>query len=76
MRTSPAALEQSNTAAHYATYTGAGATTACSAVPQIVVSSVWSATSIFTVASGLTVGQAGILRSNNAAAYLGWSAEL
>ena len=76
MRTSPTALEQSNTAAHYATYTGAGTTTACSAVPQIVVASVWSATSIFTVASGLTVGQAGILRSNNAAAYLGWSAEL
>ena len=76
MRTSPTALEQSGTAAHYATYTGAGTTTACSAVPQFVVASVWSGTSIFTVASGLTVGQAGILRSNNAAAYLGWSAEL
>lgn len=76
MRTSPTALEQSGTAANYATYTGAGATTTCSAVPQFVVASVWSGTSIFTVASGLTVGHAGILRSNNAAAYLGWSAEL
>jgi len=76
MRTFPTALEQSGTAANYATYTGAGTTTACSAVPQFVVASVWSGTSIFTVASGLTVGQAGILRSNNAAAYLGWSAEL
>lgn len=76
MRTSPTALEQSSTAANYATYTGAGTTTACSAVPQFVVASVWSGTSIFTVASGLTVGQAGILRSNNVAAYLGWSAEL
>ena len=78
MRTSPTALgfDQNGTAANYATYTGAGTTTACSAVPQFVVASVWSATSIFTVASGLTVGQAGILRSNNAAAYLGWSAEL
>ena len=76
MRTSPIALEQTGTAANYATYTGAGATTACSAVPSFVLASVWQGTSLFTVASGLTTGQAAAMRSNNAAAYLGWSAEL
>jgi hypothetical protein len=76
MRTSPTALEQTGTAADYATYTGAGATTACSSVPSFVLASVWQGTSLFTVASGLTTGQAAAMRSNNAAAYLAWSAEL
>jgi hypothetical protein len=76
MRTSPTALEQTGTAANYATYTGAGVTTACSSVPSFVLASVWQGTSLFTVASGLTTGQAAAMRSNNAAAYLAWSAEL
>jgi len=76
MRTSPTALEQTGTAANYATYTGAGSTTACSSVPSFVLASVWQGTSLFTVASGLTTGQAAAMRSNNAAAYLAWSAEL
>jgi hypothetical protein len=77
MRTAPTApVEQTGTAANYSVYFGAGTTTACSAVPAFVAASTWNGLSIFTIASGLTTGQAAFIRSNNAAAYLGWSAEL
>jgi hypothetical protein len=76
MRTTPSALGQTGTAANYSIYFGAGVTTACSSVPTFVVASQWSASSLFTIASGLTTGQGGVMRSNNAAAYLAWSAEL
>jgi hypothetical protein len=76
LRTSPTALEQSGTAAHYCVYSAAGAATACSVVPAFNTCDIWGSTVLFTVASGLTAGQAGILRANNTAAYLAWSAEL
>jgi hypothetical protein len=76
MRTSPSALEQTGTAANYAVYFGPGTTTACSSVPAFVAASTWNGLSIFTIASGLTTGQGAFMRSNNAAAYLAWSAEL
>lgn len=75
MRTAPTGLEQTGTASHYQVYS-AGANTTCSAVPVFSVADVWTAITTFTVASGLTAGQGAFLRSNNAAAYLGWSAEL
>ena len=76
MRTSPIALEQTGTAANYSVYFGAGTTTNCSSVPAFVAASTWNGLSVFTIASGLTTGQGAFMRSNNAAAYLGWSAEL
>ncbi len=75
MRTAPTALEQSGTASHYEVYAGSS-TIACSAVPTFQNASVRSSSITFTVASGLTVGQAAQLRTANTAAYLGWSAEL
>jgi hypothetical protein len=76
MRTSPGAVEQTGTAANYSVYYQGGAATACSAVPALNTGDVWGSTVLFTVASGLTSGQASIARSNNAAAFLAWSAEL
>jgi hypothetical protein len=76
MRAVPTALEQTGTAAHYAIYYGAGTTTACSSVPTLVAISNWNALSLFAIASGLTTGQGAFMRSNNAASYLAWSAEL
>ena len=75
MRTSPTALEQSGTAADYLLrVTGTGPT--CSAVPTLTSACPFSATSTFTVASGLTAGQGGFIRANNSTAFLAWSAEL
>lgn len=78
MRIAPTALEQSGTAGNYAT-AATGAVTACSAVPTFLFGSTYAATSTATVASGLTAGHAGALRTSSASgasAYLGWSAEL
>lgn len=79
MRTAPASLDQSGTAAHYAVV-ASGAITACSAVPVInAFGTAYMGAASFTVASGLTSGQAGAIRtasSGGTAAYLGWSAEL
>jgi hypothetical protein len=75
MRDDPSALEQTGTAANYAVLTATGAVT-CSAVPTNIVNSQWGASFRFTVASGLTTGQAVLARATAAAAYLGWSAEL
>ena len=78
MRTAPTALEQSGTANKYE-ITGVSTIT-CSAVP-VHGGSTTNTIGIVntTVASGLTAGDAGLLRAdstNGVGAYLGWSAEL
>jgi len=75
LRAAPSSVEQSGTASHYRVqYTGN--VTNCSAVPQLNFADVWGAMVLFTVASGLTAGQASIGRSNSTSGYLGFSAEL
>jgi hypothetical protein len=75
MRDEPSALEQTGTASNYTVVAGAG-NVVCSAVPTYVTSSQWGAQYRFTVASGLTTGQATLARTAVTGAYLGWSAEL
>jgi hypothetical protein len=75
LRTDPAALEQSGTAANYQVYYG-GNVTVCSAVPSFNSGNVWGSCVLFSVASGLTTGQASLARSASTSAYLAWSAEL
>ena len=76
MRDKPSALEQSGTASHYQILHGATATT-CSSVPSFdTITSTTIYSTNFIVASGLTAGQGSGGRSNNASAYLGFSAEL
>jgi hypothetical protein len=75
MRTNPTALEVSGTAANYR-IRYAGGTTSCSAVPSFDAAEPFTAFVNFTVASGLTSGQAVVGRSGNTSGYLGWSAEL
>ncbi len=77
MRTSPSALEQSGTASNYQVVQGATGATTCSSIPTFDTSNTEFAQVIFTVASGLTGGQAGYFRSAAVTtAYLAWSAEL
>ena len=76
LRTTPSALEQNGTAAHYTVQTG-GTDRASSAVVQyngITTQQLYAITT--TVASGQTAGQAGFVYGQNVTAYLGWSAEL
>jgi hypothetical protein len=76
MRIAPTALEQTGTATDYQVrYTG-GATANCSSVPSFSDTNSYTATFIFTVASGLTAGQASVNRTTNSNAFLAWSAEL
>ena len=75
MRADPTALEQNGTAAHYK-IAHASTTTTCSAVPAFDRATIDSGSTIFTVGSGLTTGQATELRSLNGTAFLAWSAEL
>jgi hypothetical protein len=75
MRTSPTALEQTGTAANYNVIFGTTSTT-CSSVPTFTIANENTATTAFTVSSGLTAGNAGSCRSAATGAYLGWSAEL
>jgi len=78
MRTTPTALEQNGTANNYS-IAYLVTSTACSAVPTFTLASTDGADVSFTVASGLTAGQASQIRSditNGATAYLAWSAEL
>ena len=75
MRTSPTALEQSGTASDY-DINHANTVTVCSSVPTIAAANQSLATTLFNVASGLTVGQASNARALNTSAYLAWSAEL
>ena len=80
MRTPPAALEQTGTAANYALYPlNGGARINCSSVPLFSAAFVNCAKVRFTVASGLTAGQVGLFLTGSAApstTYLAWSAEL
>jgi hypothetical protein len=79
MRIRPTALEQTGTANQYAVQQFGLLTETCSAVPTYANSSSILAVTTFTVASGLTDQEAGMLLSdptNGANAYLGWSAEL
>ena len=73
MRTAPTALEQNGTAGSYSVRHG-NTNTTCSAVPTFNGASVDAAVFTFTVASGLTLGQAAFAR--NLSGYLAWSAEL
>jgi hypothetical protein len=76
MRIAPTALEQTGTATDYQVrYTG-GNTSNCSSVPAFSDTNPYTATFTFTVASGLTAGQASISRTTNSNAFLAWSAEL
>lgn len=76
MRDRPVALEQSGTAANWQ-ITHGGTNTALSAVPTYQNATRFAAASDLAVASGLTVGQVGYLRSASTTnTYLGWSADL
>ena len=76
MRTAPTSLEQSGTAGHYRVRrTGSGVN--CSVVPSFFSATSNSAASSFTVASGLTAGQACLGGTTTAdTGFLAWSAEL
>ena len=77
MRTRPTALEQSGTANHYAMVSSVGGGIACSAVPTYGGDTrEYLAVTNFTTASGGVAGYMTNMYSNNASAYLGWSAEL
>jgi hypothetical protein len=75
MRTQPTALEQSGTAANYGLYHAATATV-CSSVPVYSAASTQGARVNFTVASGLTTGQACMGYVAATGGYLGFSVEL
>jgi hypothetical protein len=76
MRIAPTALEQRGTASEYGIQQGATGIT-CSAVPAFSNATTYNSLVQYTVASGLTIGQAGLLRNeNNITAFLAWSAEL
>jgi hypothetical protein len=77
MRAVPSALEQSGTAAHYAMISPAGGGIGCSAVPTFNANTRdYLATTVFTTASGGVTGNSTSMYSNNASAFLAWSAEL
>lgn len=75
MRTSPTALEQTGTATNYGVVNQSGLTV-CSSVPTFQDGNTQLARVAFTVSSGLTGGYAGVARSEVAAGFLAWSAEL
>jgi hypothetical protein len=75
MRSVASALEQSGTATDY-TVLHQATSTVCSAVPVFQQGTVESASIRVEVASGLTAGDACIVRSNNTSGYFGFSAEL
>lgn len=77
MRIAPTALEQSGAATDYSVVY-VGAATVCSVVPAFVSASTLQAKTSFTVAAGLTAGQAGSARTaaGTTAGYLAWSARL
>ena len=76
MRTAPASIETTGTAANYS-LAGGGVATTCSVVPAIDQTGTDRITILATVASGLTAGFAATLRAQNTtSAYIGVSAEL
>lgn len=76
MRIAPTSMEQSGTASHYAITDSAYTARACTAVPATVVEMTDSVAGIYITATNMVAGYATSLKTNNAAAYLGWSAEL
>jgi hypothetical protein len=77
MRTSPTALEQSGTASDYKVNNSSGGGVNCSAIPAFSTANQNGAAISFTVASGLTAGNATLFCASAATnPYLGWSAEL
>ena len=75
MRTEPDALEQTGTATDYRIQF-LSTNTVCNGVPTFGGATLDNARVIFVVGSGLTAGQAVLLRSNSSSAYLAFSAEL
>jgi hypothetical protein len=76
MRTAPSALEQNGTAADYGVGYGAGSASGCSSVPTFTNATIEGAYTIFTISSGLTVGDAVNAYRGANSPFLGWSAEL
>jgi len=76
LRVAPTALEQSGTAANYRVRRSGVSSTNCSVVPSFDSGDVFQGRTGFTVASGLTAGQATLLMSTVSGAFLAWSAEL
>jgi hypothetical protein len=78
MRTIPSALEQSGTASHYSMWKADSTMVTCTSVPSFDSSTAdTAAITIFTSTSLVgTAGQCSTGFSNNASAYLAWSAEL
>ena len=76
MRIRPTALEQSGTASDYRVWHGSNTSTNCSSVPTYAGATRTNCRVLFTVASGLTIGQGILLRAANTNSYLAWSAEL
>ena len=75
MRTEPDALEQTGTATDYRIQF-LSTNTVCNGVPTFGGATLDNARVIFVIGSGLTAGQAVLLRSNSSSAYLAFSAEL
>jgi len=78
MRIKPTALEQSGTAANYATYRASSNVDAATAVPTYLNSTISSGT-VGLTSTNLVAGNATMLLDNNTAAnvtFLAWSAEL
>jgi len=76
MRTTPTSVETTGTASNYRVLIGGTATT-CSGVPVYDQGNPYTIMMQFPVASGLTVGQAGVAGANiSSTAFLGFSAEL
>ena len=76
MRTYPQEMDQTGTATDYAVWHGNNVTTNCSSVPLIQGSTKNTARVVFTIASGLTTGQACSFRPKNDSSFLAFSAEL
>ena len=76
MRIQPTAFETTGTATDYRVQIKGNSSVTCSSVPTVTGMTSWGARLVFTTASGLTAGEAGIYRSNTTAAYVAWSAEL
>jgi hypothetical protein len=77
MRTRPTALEQSGTASHYNVLAASSSGVTCNSVPAYnTLTTENTAFTEFGTAGSLAAGNATSMYSNNASAYLGWSAEL
>jgi hypothetical protein len=76
LRVAPSSMEQSGTAAQYQVSNSSASWIACSAVPTFNTSSNETASIVYTVASGISAGNASLQSAANTSAYLAWSAEL